>query len=168
MGGVIAKVEASSMARFWHAAQPQRCGPQAWRVWLALCLRVPGLKAACLVARALTRMRHMRNELRFNWRRIRAITADSFNPNCFSMASKGVRSSHAISMTRDTSAAFKASSGLSPTAVKRPSSPRRCTRLWAPPACLQTMGRRPLRRRLWPGTARSWRSSGWRRNWGIF
>ncbi len=69
------------MRRFWHAVKPQRCCLQAWRVWLALCRLVAGLNAACLVARALTRMRHIRKELRCNSRRIKAMTADSLSPN---------------------------------------------------------------------------------------
>ena len=35
------------------------------------------------------------------WRRMSAITADSFKPNCASMASNAVRSSQAISTTRE-------------------------------------------------------------------
>jgi hypothetical protein len=53
------------------------------------------------------RLRHILKELAFIWLRIRRTTADSFNPNCASIASKGVRSSQAISMMRETSAAEK-------------------------------------------------------------
>ena len=63
-----------------------------------------GRNAACLVARPAMRLRHMRNDEAFISRRIRAITADSFSPNCVSIASKVVRSSHAISIMREISA----------------------------------------------------------------
>ncbi len=54
--------------------------------------------ALCLVERLVTRARHMRKLLAFISWRITAITSCSLRPNCNSMASKVVRSSHAISM----------------------------------------------------------------------
>jgi len=75
------------------------------RVWVARWrINAPPCRAACLVLRPAIRLRHIRKEVCFNWRRIKAITADSFKPNWDSMASKEVRSSHAISMMRDRSA----------------------------------------------------------------
>ncbi len=58
------------------------------------------LLARCLVARPCTRARHRRQEAGFSSRRISRITALSFSPNWARMASKGVRSSQAISITR--------------------------------------------------------------------
>ena len=60
-------------------------------------------KALCLVALPWTRARHMRHELGFISLRINAITSASLRPNCNRMASKGVRSSQAISMMRSIS-----------------------------------------------------------------
>jgi len=56
------------------------------------------------VLRPAMRLRHIRKDAGFIWRRIKATTPDSFKPNCNSMASKEVRSSQAISMMRERSA----------------------------------------------------------------
>jgi len=56
--------------------------------------------ALCFVFLPCTRALHMRKEEGFISRRISLITSDSAMPNCSRMASKGVRSSHAISMMR--------------------------------------------------------------------
>ena len=56
----------------------------------------------CLVARPFTRLRHMWKELRFMCLRMMARTWFSLMPYCISMASKGVRSSQAISTMRST------------------------------------------------------------------
>ena len=61
------------------------------------------LFARCFVARPCTRSRHIRKEDGFISLRITSITACSFKPNWAVMASKGVRSSHAISTTRSIS-----------------------------------------------------------------
>lgn len=50
------------------------------------------------------RFGHMRNDEAFMLPPISLITADSLKPNCASITSKGVRSSHAISRVRDRSA----------------------------------------------------------------
>ena len=57
----------------------------------------------CFVDRPLTRLRQRSKLLRFNSRRITVITSFSGSPNCISIAPKGVRSSHAISMIRSIS-----------------------------------------------------------------
>ena len=54
----------------------------------------------CFVFRPDTRLRHNEKLEGFNRLRIRAITSGSRNPNWNSMASKGVRSSHPISIMR--------------------------------------------------------------------
>ena len=59
--------------------------------------------ALCLVALPCTLARHMRHELGFISRRISVITSASLIPNCKRIASKGVRSSQAISMMRSIS-----------------------------------------------------------------
>ena len=63
-----------------------------------------GRSAACLVTRPAMRLRHIRKDDAFISRRIRAMTADSLSPNCSSIASNVVRSSHAISMILEMSA----------------------------------------------------------------
>ena len=68
--------------------------------------------AACFVLRPRTRSRHRRNDAGFSCCRISAMTAASSSSNWVLMASKGVRSSQAISMTRDTSAASRARVGF--------------------------------------------------------
>ena len=65
-------------------------------------------KALCLVALPCTLARHMRQELGFISLRIKAITSASLRPNCKRMASKGVRSSQAISMMRSISCSVSA------------------------------------------------------------
>ena len=57
----------------------------------------------CLVCLPLIRLRHILNDDDFISLRISLTTADSFRPYNRSMASKGVRSSHAISMILDMS-----------------------------------------------------------------
>jgi hypothetical protein len=59
----------------------------------------------CLVVRPLVRLRHIAKLLAFMFARMSSITSFSESPNCISIASKGVRSSHAISMIRSISAA---------------------------------------------------------------
>jgi hypothetical protein len=65
-------------------------------------------RTACFVRRPATRLRHIRKEDGFICLRIKAMTADSFKPNCASIASKAVRSSHAISTMRETLAEHSA------------------------------------------------------------
>jgi hypothetical protein len=55
---------------------------------------------SCLMDCWCARLRQRSKLLRFRLRRINRITSFSFSPNCRSMASKGVRSSQAISMMR--------------------------------------------------------------------
>jgi hypothetical protein len=59
--------------------------------------------AACLVCLPVTRLRHITKLARFSCLRISAITCGSRKPNCLSIASNGVRSSHAICTTRSIS-----------------------------------------------------------------
>ena len=59
--------------------------------------------ARCLVTRPCTRARHLRQLLGCSSRFMSAFTSSSRNPNCVKMASKGVRSSQAISMMRSMS-----------------------------------------------------------------
>ena len=73
-----------------------------WRLWVARWRRKGAPRStACLVWRPAMRLRHIRKDEGFMCRRIRAITADSFKPNWASIASKAVRSSQAISTTRE-------------------------------------------------------------------
>jgi len=77
------------------------------REWVARCRTTSTLRsAACLVTRPAIRLRHILNDDGFICNRISATTADSFNPNCNSIASKAVRSSQAISTIRETSASL--------------------------------------------------------------
>ncbi len=64
-------------------------------------------RAACLVTLPLVRLRHILKLELFISFRINLITSFSFKPNCISMASKLVRSSHAISIMRSISLSFK-------------------------------------------------------------
>jgi hypothetical protein len=66
----------------------------------------------CLVTRPETRFRHKRNELGFMVRRMSLIVSGSLSPNVASITSNGVRSSHAISTTRDMSDSESAAAGL--------------------------------------------------------
>jgi len=61
------------------------------------------LSAACFVALPVTLLRQRLNEDRFSSVRMMAITCDSDKPKLRSMASNGVRSSHAISIKREVS-----------------------------------------------------------------
>jgi hypothetical protein len=65
-----------------------------------------------LVARLVTRLRHILKELGFMLVRMKLITADSFNPYVRSIASNGVRSSQAISMILEVSPAVNVGSGF--------------------------------------------------------
>ena len=56
---------------------------------------------ACFVRRPVTRFRHILKEEGFMCPRIKSMTADSSKPNWASIASKAVRSSHAISTMRE-------------------------------------------------------------------
>ena len=60
-------------------------------------------RARCLDSRPFILFRHILNELFFMLLRIKSITAASVRPYCKRIISKGVRSSHAISMSRDRS-----------------------------------------------------------------
>ena len=62
-----------------------------------------GWRLACFVIRPCTRARHLRQFRGCISRFIRAFTSSSERPNCILMASKGVRSSQAISMMRSIS-----------------------------------------------------------------
>lgn len=62
-----------------------------------------GWPLACFVIRPCTRARHLRQFRGCSSRFIRAFTSSSERPNCILMASKGVRSSQAISMMRSIS-----------------------------------------------------------------
>ena len=66
----------------------------------------------CLVLRPWTRLRHRLKAGRDKCRRINMITDPSFRSNCVCIASKGVRSSHAISMIRDNVSGLRAESGM--------------------------------------------------------
>ena len=70
--------------------------------WALLLNRLtsPDLCFRCLVFLPCTCLRHLRKLDGFRLRRIKVITAASDKPNWASIASKGVRSSQAISMTR--------------------------------------------------------------------
>ena len=59
------------------------------------------LSCTCVVERPETRARHNSKDLRFKLLRIKRITSDSLKPNCIAIASKGVLSSHAISIILD-------------------------------------------------------------------
>ena len=61
-------------------------------------------KIKCFVKRPFIRFRHILNELFFMLLRIKSITEASVRPYCKRIISKGVRSSHAISMSLDRSA----------------------------------------------------------------
>lgn len=61
------------------------------------------LSFKCLVFRPVTRLRHSLKLEGFRDRRMNSITSDSLKPNCTSIASNGVRSSQAISITREVS-----------------------------------------------------------------
>lgn len=61
------------------------------------------LRTRCLVSRPFILFRHFLNELFFMLLRIKSITEASVKPYCKRIISKGVRSSHAISMSRDRS-----------------------------------------------------------------
>ena len=61
---------------------------------------------ACLVLRPVTRLRQLRNDPGCMCRRMSSRTSFSLRPNWNSMASKGVRSSQAISMRRFRSSAL--------------------------------------------------------------
>ena len=66
----------------------------------------------CLVDRLLTRLRHSRKEPGFILRRISVITCCSLIPKLAEITSNGVRSSHAISMMRDSSRSVKSGNRL--------------------------------------------------------
>lgn len=69
---------------------------------------VLGVRSArCLLERPDTRRRHRRNELSFRIFRMSWMTSGSDRPNCHSMASKGVRSSQAISTIRSMSSVVR-------------------------------------------------------------
>ena len=95
--------------------------PVILRCRLHLCLPTSKpRKALCLVALPCTLARHRRQELGFISRRISAITSASLRPNCNKIASKGVRSSQAISMMRSIScsvSAFKSMHSKQPCAL---------------------------------------------------
>jgi hypothetical protein len=83
--------------------------PVILRCKLHLCLPTSNpRKALCLVALPCTLARHMRQELGFISLRIKVITSASLRPNCNKIASKGVRSSQAISMMRSMSCSVSA------------------------------------------------------------
>jgi len=65
------------------------------------------LKAWCLVRRPFILLRHILNELFFMLLRIKSITEASVKPYSKRIISKGVRSSHAISIKRDRSASVR-------------------------------------------------------------
>ena len=65
----------------------------------------------CFVFRQAVLSRHMRNEEGFIWARIKRITSPGVRPNCRSIASKVVRSSQAIWITRSMSAGESESVG---------------------------------------------------------
>jgi len=60
-------------------------------------------RASCLVRRPAVLFRHSLNELALNSRRISLMTSPGVSPNCLSMQSNDVRSSHAICIIRSRS-----------------------------------------------------------------
>ena len=87
----------------------KRTQPMQWKgyLWQWALNLYEGLVAPCFVLRPETRFLHIRNDDAFISFLISIITSFSDNPNWYSIASKDVRSSHAISIMRSIEADCK-------------------------------------------------------------
>ena len=87
----------------------KRIQPMQWKgyLWQWALNRYERLVAACFVLRPVTLFLHIRKEDDFISFLISVITSFSDNPNWYSIASKDVRSSHAISIMRSIEADCK-------------------------------------------------------------